>query len=272
MLETERPSGRVRDKVAVVVGAGCVGPGWGNGRAIAVRLAQEGATVVAVDKVAEGLPETLALAGAAARRIDTVLADACNPDQMAAVFASVRQRHGRLDILVNNVGGPAAGGVDVLTHADWQAQLALNLTSVFTSCRLALPIMVQQRGGAIVNVSSTSAIRWTGAPQVAYAAAKAGVMQFGRVTAVEYARHGLRVNTVLPGQLHTPLVDAILARQQSGGDCQALLQRRRARIPLPLEGDGRDTANAVLFLVSDEARFITGTELIVDGGMSARCD
>lgn len=97
-------------------------------------------------------------------------------------------------------------------------------------------------------------------------------MQFGRVAGVELAAQGVRINTVLPGQLHTPLVDVFLAGQQSEGDVQALLERRRRRIPLPAEGDGRDTANAVLFLASDEARFITGTELVVDGGMSARCD
>lgn len=132
--------------------------------------------------------------------------------------------------------------------------------------------MESQGAGAVVNVSSTSAIRWTGAPQVGYAAAKAGVTQFGRVVGVEYAKKGVRINTVLPGQLHTPLVDAFLAGQQSAGDIEVLLERRRRRIPLPLSGDGRDTANAVLFLASDEARFITGTELVVDGGMSARCD
>ena len=105
-----------------------------------------------------------------------------------------------------------------------------------------------------------------------YAAAKAGVIQLGRVVAVEYARKGIRVNTVVPGQLHTPLVDACLAQAQSGGDIDALLKRRQARIPLPFMGDGRDTANAALYLASDEARFVTGTEIIVDGGMSARCD
>jgi NAD(P)-dependent dehydrogenase (short-subunit alcohol dehydrogenase family) len=98
------------------------------------------------------------------------------------------------------------------------------------------------------------------------------VIQFGRVVGVEYAKKGIRINTVLPGQLHTPLVDAVLTRSQSGGDIEALLQRRQSRIPLPFMGDGRDTANAALFLASDEARFITGTEIIVDGGMSARCD
>jgi len=132
--------------------------------------------------------------------------------------------------------------------------------------------MQSQESGAIVNVASTSGIRWTGAAQIAYASAKAGVIQFGRVAAVEHAPSGIRVNTVVPGQLHTPLVDAFLARDQADGDTSALLARRQARIPLPFTGDGRDTANAILFLASDEARFITGTELVVDGGMSARCD
>src|SRR5690606_953630 len=127
-------------------------------------------------------------------------------------------------------------------------------------------------GGAIVNIASTSGIRWTGAAQIGYAAAKGGVIQYGRVAAVELAAQGIRVNTVVPGQMHTPLVDAVLARAQVGGDVAELLARRQKRIPLPFMGDGIDTAKAALFLASDEARFVTGTELIVDGGMSARCD
>jgi len=105
---------------------------------------------------------------------------------------------------------------------------------------------------------------------VAYAATKAGVIQFSRVVAVQYAAKGIRVNTIVPGQLHTPMVEARLAKQRAGGDIAALLEQRQARIPLPFMGDGRDTANAALFLASDEARFITGTEIVVDGGMIAR--
>lgn len=272
MHEENSQTGRVAGKVALVFGAGCTGPGWGNGRAIAVRLAQEGAMVVAVDKDVQSLPETLERAGQSRDRIETQICDVQDSSQVAALVDQTLQRHGRIDILVNNVGGPIAGGPGALSEDDWQKQLALNLTTVFTACRHVLPIMARQRAGAVVNVSSTSAIRWTGAPQVGYAAAKAGVMQFGRVAGVEYAQWGVRINTVLPGQLHTPLVDAFLAAQQAAGDIEALLQKRRKRIPLPFEGDGRDTANAVLFLASDEARFITGTELVVDGGMSARCD
>lgn len=159
-----------------------------------------------------------------------------------------------------------------LSEAQWQAQLDLNLTSVFLTCKHVIPVMEQQGGGSIVNIASTSGIRWTGAAQVGYAAAKAGVIQFGRVVGVEYAKKYIRSNSVVPGQLHTPLVDAFLARDQAGGDVDGLLKRRQARIPMPFMGDGRDTANAALFLASDEARFVTGTEIIVDGGMSARCD
>jgi NAD(P)-dependent dehydrogenase (short-subunit alcohol dehydrogenase family) len=132
--------------------------------------------------------------------------------------------------------------------------------------------MVARKSGAIVNISSTSGIRFSGSAQIGYAASKAGVIQFSRAVAVQYAHHGIRVNTVIPGQLHTPMVEARLARQRTGGDIEALLKQRVARIPLGFAGDGRDTAHAALFLASDEARFVTGAEIVVDGGMSVRCD
>ena len=154
----------------------------------------------------------------------------------------------------------------------WERQIKSNLTSVYLSCRCVLPHMAAQKRGAIVNMASTSGIRWTGAAQSAYAATKAGVIQFGRVVAVEYAPQNVRVNTIIPGQLHTPLVEVRLAGQRAGGDVEQLLADRLARIPLGFMGDGRDTANAALFLASDEARWITGTEIVIDGGMSVRCD
>jgi NAD(P)-dependent dehydrogenase (short-subunit alcohol dehydrogenase family) len=154
----------------------------------------------------------------------------------------------------------------------WDSQVDLNLKSVFLACKHVLPVMERQGGGAIVNLASVSGMRWSGSAQVAYAATKAGVIQLSRVVAVQYAGKGIRVNTVVPGQLHTPMVEFRLAKQRAGGDVEALLASRRKRIPLGVEGDGRDTANAVLFLASDEARFITGTEIVVDGGMTVRCD
>src|SRR5437867_10613002 len=154
----------------------------------------------------------------------------------------------------------------------WDAQVDHNLQSVFLACKHVLPVMERQAGGVIINLASTSALRWTGSAQVAYAATKAAVIQLSRVVAVQYASKGIRVNTVVPGQLHTPMVEARLAQQRAGGNVEALLASRLKRIPLGFAGDGRDTANAALFLASDEARFITGTEIVVDGGMTVRCD
>jgi NAD(P)-dependent dehydrogenase (short-subunit alcohol dehydrogenase family) len=263
---------RFEDKVAIVTGAGCVGPGWGNGRATAVRFAEEGARVLAVDRDLAHVAETLARAGGAAASIESLQCDVTDAKAVAAMVAKALKVFGHIDVLVNNVGGSAAGGPVEMSEEVFDAQVDYNLKSVFLSCKHVLPVMERQGAGAIVNVSSTSALRWGGSAQVAYAATKAGVIQFSRVVAVQYAKKGIRVNCVVPGQLHTPMVEARLADQRAGGDVDALLRQRQARIPLGFMGDGRDTAAAVLFLASDEARFITGTEIVVDGGMSVRCD
>ena len=263
---------RFVDKVAIVTGAGCVGAGWGNGRAVAVRLAAEGARVLAVDRDAARLEETLQLAGAARAAIRPHVGDVTDNAHVAAMAAACVEAFGRIDILVNNVGGSAPGGPVEMSEDVWDTQVDVNLKSVFLACKHVLPTMLAQRAGAIVNVASTSGLRWSGSAQVAYAACKAGVIQLSRVVAVQHAAQGVRVNTVVPGQLHTPVVEARLATQRAGGDVEALLAQRQKRIPLGFMGDGRDTASAVLFLASDDARFITGTEIVVDGGMTARCD
>jgi len=265
-------TGRLEGKVAIVTGAGCVGPGWGNGRAISVRFAEEGAKVFALDRSEEALAETIERVRAAGGEIETRLTDVTDTNAVRETAEACIARFGRIDILVNNVGGSAAGGPVELSEEAWDTQIDHNLKSVFLTCKHVLPQMEKQKAGAIVNLSSTSGLRWTGAAQVAYAATKAGVIQFSKVTAVQYAPRGIRVNTVIPGQLHTPMVEARLAGQRAGGDVDALLQSRLKRIPLGFTGDGRDTANAVVYLASDEARFVTGAEIIVDGGMTARCD
>lgn len=265
-------AGRLQDKVAIITGAGCVGPGWGNGRAAAVIFAQEGAKVFAVDLRAEAMEETVARARETGGEITTHTCDATDNTQVEAMVRACVEAYGRVDVLVNNVGGSAAGGAVALTEEAWDRQIDFNLKSVFLTCKHALPEMERAGGGSIVNTASTSGLRWTGAAQVAYASTKAAVIQFSRVTAVEYASRRIRVNTVVPGQMHTPMVETRLAGQRAGGDVDALLKSRLARIPLGFMGDGRDTAFAALFLASDEARFVTGTEIIVDGGMVARCD
>jgi NAD(P)-dependent dehydrogenase (short-subunit alcohol dehydrogenase family) len=264
--------GRLQGKVALVTGAGCVGPGWGNGRATAVRFAEEGAKVFAADLSGDAMKETVERIRAAGGEVTAHVCDVTSSASVAGMVAACLKAYGRIDILVNNVGGSAAGGPVEMDETVFDGQLDYNLKSVFLTCKHVLPIMEKQGAGAIVNLASTSGIRWTGSAQVGYASSKAGVIQFSRVTAVQYASKGIRVNTVIPGQLHTPMVEARLAKQRTGGDVEALLKSRVRRIPLGFMGDGRDTANAALFLASDEARFVTGTEIVVDGGMSARCD
>jgi hypothetical protein len=262
----------LQGKVALIAGAGCIGPGWGNGRAAAVMFAREGAKVFAVDKDADSMTETVARVGNDGE-IATHVCDVLDDAQVRDMTEACRKRFGgRIDVLVNNVGGSAAGGVAEMAEEVFDRQIDYNLKSVFLACRHVIPVMIAQGGGAIVNTASASGTRYTGSPQIGYASAKAAVIQFSKVTAVQYAGKGIRVNTVVPGQMHTPMVEARLAKQRSGGDIEALLKSRVARIPLGFMGDGRDTAAAVLFLASDEARFITGTEIVVDGGMTARCD
>lgn len=263
---------RFKSRIAIVTGAGCVAAGWGNGRAMAVRLAEEGAKVLAVDRDHARLDETLSLPGEAAASITTCICDVTDSSSVRAMVQACLQAWGVPDILINNVGGSAAGGPIELSEQDWDSQIDINLKSVFLTCKHVLPHMVERGSGAIVNVASTSGLRWTGSAQVAYAASKAGVIHLSRVVAVQHAPDGIRVNTVVPGQLHTPMVQARLARQRTGGDVETLLASRVRRIPLGFMGDGRDTASAALYLASDEARFVTGTELVVDGGMTARCD
>jgi len=265
-------AGRLHGRIAIVTGAGCVGPGWGNGRAIATRFAEEGARIFAVDRDLESMRETVGRVNVVGGEIVTHQCDVTGAASVEVMVKTCIDRFGRVDILINNVGGSARGGPVELSEEGWDSQVDSNLKSVFLTLKHVLPVMDKQKSGAIVNIASTSGLRWTGSAQVGYAATKAGVIQLTRVVAVQYAGKGIRVNTVVPGQLHTPMLEARLAKQRSGGDVESLLASRLKRIPIGFMGDGRDTANAALFLASDEARFITGTEIVVDGGMTVRCD
>lgn len=264
-------TGRLANKVALIMGAGSVGSGWGNGRAMAVRFAEEGATVFGTDLSLDAMHETAQMIEQFNGRFIPLFCDVTDSASIEKAVSETMMQAGRIDILVNNVGGSAAGGPVEMTEEVWDSQIDRNLKSVFLTCKHVLPIMEKQSGGAIINMASTSGIRWTGSAQVAYAATKAGVIQLSRVVAVQYAPHNIRVNTIIPGQLHTPMVEVRLAKQRTGGDVSQLLAQRQSRIPLPFMGDGRDTANAAVYLASDEARFVTGTEIVVDGGMSVRC-
>jgi hypothetical protein len=260
---------RLAGKVALIVGAGSVGPGWGNGRAISVLFAREGAKVFGADKSIDAAAETKRLAEAEGHTIAIGEVDVTNPESIKAMVDACLQTYGRIDVLVNNVGGSAPGDVVSMPLEVWDRQFDVNVRYVFLTCKHVIPIMVRQGGGSIVNLSSIAALAHFGPEVVAYSTAKAGLIQFTRVTAVRYAPNNVRCNIIVPGLMDTPLVEHRLAGERGGGDVEALRRRRNSQPPMGRMGTAWDVAYAALFLASDEARYITGAELVVDGGLSA---
>ncbi|MGI9488600.1 MAG: SDR family NAD(P)-dependent oxidoreductase [Geminicoccaceae bacterium] len=267
-------SGRLEKKITLVIGAGSVGPGWGNGRAIAARFVEEGATVVGTDLDSEALALTRSMIeerSGNGSAFHGMVADATDNDDLDRAIAACIEPFGRIDIAVNNVGGSAPGDVVSMSDEVWQQQMDRNLGYVFQSMKRVIPLMVSQGGGAIVNLASIAALRFFGPDVAAYAASKAGLIHLSRVTAVKYAADHVRINTVIPGLMNTPLVKTRLAGERTGGDVEKLIDARNRQSPMGHMGDGFDVANAVLFLASDEANYITATELPVDGGLNATC-
>jgi len=264
-------AGRLDGKTALIIGAGSVGEGWGNGRATSVLFAREGARVLGIDRDAEALARTADLAAADGREILTRMADITNTQEMDALVASAQSELGCIDILVNNVGGSAPGDVVSMSDDVWSRQFDHNINYVFQSMKRVVPIMAAQGGGSIVNIASIAALRFFGPDCVAYAAAKAGVITMSQMTAVKYAPQRVRVNTVVPGLMNTPLVAERLVGERNATDAAALIAARDRQVPMGRMGDAWDVAYAVLYLASDEAKHVTGTELIVDGGLSATC-
>ena len=259
-------------KVAVVTGAGSVGPGWGNGKATATLLARQGARVFLIDIEQAAAEETRKIIESEGGTCAVYCCDMTRSADVAAMVDVCVARFQRLDVLVNNVGGSAPGDPVAMPEEVWDRQIDLNLKTAFLGCKYAIPVMLRQSGGAIINIASVAGLRndfGSGRVHVAYSASKAGVIQLSRSTAGAYAKHGIRVNTVVPGLMHTPLVETRLARTVGNNDLAALIEARNRAVPVGHMGDAWDIAHAVLFLASDEARYITATEIIVDGGLTA---
>jgi NAD(P)-dependent dehydrogenase (short-subunit alcohol dehydrogenase family) len=251
-------------RVALVFGAGSCGPGWGNGKATAVTFARAGATVIAIDINPDAAEETRALITGEGGRAE---AHTCDVTQSAAVEAlvdDVAARHGRIDVLHNNVGITVMGGVLEESEESFRRVLDINLTSAFITCKHVLPHMLARGKGAIVNVSSLASIRY-GYPYVSYQASKAGLNQLTQSVALQYARQGIRANAILPGMIDTPLIHQQVAGLY--GSSEAMTAARNAKTPMGRQGTGWDVANAALFLASDAAGYITGVCLQVDGGL-----
>jgi NAD(P)-dependent dehydrogenase (short-subunit alcohol dehydrogenase family) len=265
-------AGRLAGKTALVVGAGSIGPGWGNGKAAAVLFAREGARVLCADLNEAAARETAEIIRSEGGEAEALQADASKADDVVRMVAACLDSFGRIDVLDNNVGIAEVGGVVELSEDVWDKVLAVNLKSCFLTMKHVIPVLERQGGGSIINISSIASIRYTGVPYATYYATKAAMNHLTRTTAAQYAAQKIRVNAVLPGLMKTPMVEASasLAQSYGGGDVEAMWRARDAQVPMGHMGDAWDVAHAALFLASDESRYVTGIELVVDGGITLK--
>ena len=259
-------SQRLKEKCAIVCGAGSPGPGWGNGKAAAVAYARAGARVACIDLNTEAAEETAAIIRGEGNEAIAIAADVTQLASVETAASTTVDTLGGIDILHNNVGVTHMGGPVELDEAAFQAALDLNIGPVYRTAKAVLPHMLERGGGAIVNISSLAAIRYVGYPYFAYYATKAAVNQATVALAMQYARAGIRANCIMPGLIDTPLIYKQISSQYETTD--EMVAARNAMVPLGHMGTAWDVAAAAVFLASDEARFITGVCLPVDGGQS----
>ncbi|GAA1313183.1 SDR family NAD(P)-dependent oxidoreductase [Pseudonocardia xinjiangensis] len=254
-------AGRLAGKVAIVTGGGSRAAGIGTGRAAAVLFARHGARVLVVDRDEAAARDTVEMITREGGEAVAHTADLTAEDDCTAMAAAAVGRWGRIDILDNNVGIEGPGTILDVTAADWDVVMKVNVGTIVAASRAVVPVMAAGGGGSIVNLSSISALRPRGLTP--YTAAKGAVIALTRAMAIDHAAAGIRVNCIAPGPIYTPMVYA-------AGMDEDLRDRRRAASPLGVEGTGWDVGYAALFLVSDEARYVTGVTLPVDGGVSIR--
>lgn len=247
-----------QDRVVIVLGAGSVGPGWGNGKATAYRFAQEGARVLCVDLNEAAAEETVAIITNEGGTALAHKADVSRSDDIEALVARCLETWGRIDVLHHNVGLAKVGGCVDLPEEEWRRIMDVNLTSAFLACKHVLPVMERQGKGAIIATGSIAGIRYTGVPYVTYYASKAALQHMMTSVALEYADRGIRANTVLPGLMQTPMIFQGLPDAYAAGDADRMIEVRNAQCPTGKMGDAWDVAEAVLFLASDRAKYITG--------------
>ena len=261
---------RLKDKVAIVTGAGSSGPGWGNGKATAVLFAREGAKIFAVDINPEALEETQNIIAKDGGTCTVQAVDVSSVEQVEAMVNSCIAAYGCIDILHNNVGILEVGGPVEASEESWDRVCAVNVKSMFLTCKSALPHMEQRGKGAIVNIASITGIRYLGVPYISYSTSKGAVLSFTRAIALQYADKGIRANAILPGLMNTPMIVEPLKGVYGDGDVEKMIKKRDQQCPMKKMGDAWDVAYAALFLASDEAKYVTGAQLVVDGGLTCR--
>jgi NAD(P)-dependent dehydrogenase (short-subunit alcohol dehydrogenase family) len=259
---------RLTGKVVLVTGCGSSGPGWGNGKAISILCAQEQASVFGCDINPRAAKATEKLILDAGGLCEVASTDVGEASQVEVMVNRCLARFGRIDVLVNNVGVVRVGGPIECTLEDWQRDIQINITSMFLTCKYVLPHMERQGGGSIINMGSVASIRYTGVSYISYYTTKAAVLGFSRAIAMQYAHKHIRSNVVLPGLMNTPMILGPL--KETYGDIERMIEARNKQCPMGHMGDAWDVAEAVVYLASDQAKYVTGTELLVDGGISAR--
>jgi len=268
---------RLKGKVALVIGGGSIGEGWGNGKAAAFVYAREGARVVVVDLRLEAAEETVALIHQAGGEAIALSGDMTKEDDVAGVVEETVRLYGRIDVLHNNVGGSGTGKhLGNITLEDWNVTMARNVTSAMLTCRAVAPIMAQQGGGSIINVSSISSIRYLNLPTAVYSAAKGALNELTRNIAVHHAPQQIRANCVLPGYIKTPFINRKVGGRpnyelKGFTNAQDYAAARNAIIPMRRMGTGFDVAYAALYFASDDSAYVTGQMLVVDGGVTNAC-
>jgi NAD(P)-dependent dehydrogenase (short-subunit alcohol dehydrogenase family) len=258
--------GRLQDKVVAVFGAGSSGDGWSNGKAAAVLYARQGARVFAIDIQDEAARETEQLIKAEGGICEMAQADVTKSGEVERAVSDLVGLWGRIDVLHNNVGITEMGDPIEASEESWHRVMNVNATGVFLTCKHVLPVMLRQNSGSIINISSIASIQINQYPYFSYFASKSAVNHFTRALAVHYGPHGIRANAILPGVMNTPLIHRQIAGQFR--TTEEMLRVRNAASPMGHMGDAWDVAYAALFLASDEAKYITGACLPVDGGKS----